>query len=240
MTRLRRRLELLRELDGESGITLIELMVAMAAGLIVMAAISVAMLTTIRETGRVTSHVEANQRSRLAMTRVVRELNSACFFPQVTPVVEKSTGTNLRFLRADGLEGETVAPTPVRTEIELSGGNLLQRDTKPSGGGGKTWTFPSAASSEEILLKSVSPVAETAPIFSYYTYENGQISPTPLPTPLSAIDAARAVQVDISFSGSPEPPIQEDENAATAISNSVLLRLTPPSYITSTANPPCE
>jgi type II secretory pathway pseudopilin PulG len=240
VTWLRGRLERLLELDGESGITLIELMVAMAAGVIVMAAITTAMLFTIRDTGRVTSHVEANQRARVAMTRVVRELNSACFFPQVTPVMEGSDGDTLIFLRANGEEGEKVAPTPVRSEIELLEGDLVQRDTNPSSGTGKTWTFPTAPGAEEVLLQSVSPVSETAPIFSYYTYENGQISATPLPTPLSTSAAGTAVQVDVAFSSSPRPPIQEDENAATSISDSVLLRLTPPSYLTSTANPPCE
>jgi hypothetical protein len=235
--RLSRRPKRLRDLDHEAGTTLIELMVALTAGLVVVGAITALMLMTIRQTGRVTSHVEADQRARTTMTRIVNELHSACFFPQVTPVRERSTGNKLIFWHQSG---SAVAPRPVQSEVELVGGELVQHDSEPTGGGGNEWTFPAAPGPTEPLMRGISPLEESAPIFSYYTYANGKIAPSPLATPLSTNAAATAVQVNIAFKAAPEPPISEDEQSATGIRDSVLLRLTPPSYDNSSDNPPCE
>ncbi len=236
--RLSRRPKRLRDLGDESGTTLIELMVALTAGLVVFGAIVALLLMTIRQSGRVTSHVEANQRARTTMTKIINELHSACFFPTVIPVREGSTGTLLVFWHKSGAE---VAPTPVKSEIELTGGGeLVQRNYEPTGGGGNEWTFPATKSPNEPLMKSVGPMEGSTSIFSYYTYSNGKIASTPLATPLTETSAGSAVQVNVAFEAAPEPPISEDQNSATGISDSVLLRLTPPSYVNSSDNPPCE
>jgi Tfp pilus assembly protein PilW len=227
----------LRDLQGDSGTTLIELMVALTAGLVVFGAITALLLMTIRQSGRVTSHVEANQRARTAMTKIVNELHSACFFPQVTPVREGSSGTKLVFWHQSG---SAVAPTPVQSEIELTGGELVQRNAQPISGGGNEWTFPTTKAAPEPLMKAVGPMEEAGPIFTYYSYSSGEIASTPLVAPLDPERAGKTVQVNIAFKAAPEPPISEDEHSATGISDSVLLRLTPPSYEDSSDNPPCE
>ncbi len=51
----------------ERGMTLVELLVATAAGIVVFGVITTAMLVTMRDVRRVSSHVEANQRARLTL-----------------------------------------------------------------------------------------------------------------------------------------------------------------------------
>ena len=129
--------------------TLIEMLVSITAGLFVLTAVTTAMLLTIRETGRVTSHVEANQRARLAMTKIVNQLHSACVAPLVAPVLEKSSGTELRFIHQTGSE---VAPKPIKSVIVLSGTTLTQSNYEVSSGEAPNWKFKEAASSTEELM----------------------------------------------------------------------------------------
>ena len=225
-----------QNLGDERGITLIELMIALAAGLFVMAALTLAMLVTIRETSRVTSHVEANQRSRVAMAKIVNQLHSACVAPQLAPVQKESTGSTLRFVHQVGSQ---VAPVPVMSEISLSGDTLSQADYEVAGGAAPEWTFAATPFSTEELMTGVEPISESTPLFRYYSYSNGSISASPLTTPLGT-NAASAVQVSIAFKAVPRPPVSEDENAPTELQDAVLLRLTPPAYSSATNNLPCQ
>ncbi len=76
-----------------------------------------------------------------------------------------------------------------------------------------------------------------APIFRYYAYDtNGAVSTTPLAAPLSAEDAARVVQVSVSF----EIPARSGEADDSAVfGDTALLRFTPPAADPSTENLPC-
>ena len=125
------------------------------------------------------------------------------------------------------------------SEIVLNGTTLSQSDYEVIGGTAPDWIFSAAPSSTEELMKSVAPVSGSSSVFSYYAYASGAVSPTPLATPLGA-NAAQAVQVSVAFQTTPEPPVSEDENAATEIQNSALLRLTPPAYSSASNNLPCQ
>jgi prepilin-type N-terminal cleavage/methylation domain-containing protein len=225
-----------REIGDESGMTLVELLVAMTAGAVVMGGVIAAMLVTMRETNRVASHVDANQRARLTMTKIVNQLHSACVAPQIAPLQEDSSATTLSFLHQSG---SAVAPTPVLSKISLSGTTLSQADYPVTGGAAPKWTFSSTPSSTVQLMTGISTISASVPIFSYFAYSNGAISSTSLATPLNT-NAASAVQVNIAFDAAPEKAVSGDTNAETAIKNAVLLRLTPPAYGSTTANLPCQ
>lgn len=226
-------------LRDESGLTLVELLVSITTGLVVMAAIASAMVMTIRETGRVTSHVESNQRSRLAMTKIVNQLHSACFAPQIAPVRAESNGSVLTFVHQVGSQ---VAPVPILSRIALEGETLSQTNYSALAGTGPNWKFATAnPSTPEALMTGVKPISEGSPVFSYYTYANGEISGTPLPTPLRTdAEAARAIQVRIAFQTVPAPPVQGDEGAETQIQDAVLFRLSAPAYNVAAGNAPCQ
>lgn len=215
--------------------TLVELLVAISTGVIVMTGITVAMIVTMRETERVSSHVEANQNARLTMTKILAELHSACVAPQLAPIQGESTGTNLVFLHQTGA---AVAPLPILSKITLSGTTLSQSNYQATGGAAPSWTFPTSPTSTEILMKGVNQVG-TTPLFAYYAYSGAKISSTRQTTPLES-RAASTSQVSITFSTSPTNSVSGDTNAATTIQDAALLRLTPPGYSSSANNLPCQ
>lgn len=229
-----KRVDLIRD---ESGMTLVELLVATAAGVIVMAGITMAMIVTMRETNRVASHVDANQRARITMTKIIDQLHSACVAPQIAPVREDSTGTMLSFLHQSG---SAVSVTPVLSRVSLVGTTLTESDYPVSGGAAPNWTFSETASKTTELMTNVSPVTAGAPIFTYYSYTNGKISSTPLSS-LKEGANANAVQVNVAFETAPQKTaIRNDASASTEIQDAALLRLTPPAYGSTTANLPCQ
>jgi Tfp pilus assembly protein PilW len=217
--------------------TLVELVVAMSAGVIVMAGVTLAMIVTMRETNRVASHVDANQRARVAMTKIINQLHSACVAPQISPVREDSTGTMLSFLHQSG---SAVALTPVLSRITLSGTTLTQSDYPATGGAAPNWTFATTASSTVELLSGVSPISASVPVFRYFAYSNGKVSATPLAANPLGANAASTVQVNVAFKAAPGKTVAGDANAQTEIQNAALLRLTPPGYSSTTSNLPCQ
>lgn len=224
-------------IHDQRGMTLVELLVATAAGVVVMFGITMAVIVTTRETNRVASHVDANQRARLTMTKITDQLHSACVAPQIAPVREDSTSTMLSFLHKSG---SAVALTPVLSKISLTGTTLSQSDYPVTGGAAPYWTFAENPTSTVELMTNVSPITSGAPIFTYYAYENGQISSTPLST-LKEEKAKTVSQVDIAFETGPlKTAIRVDASGSTEIQDSALLRLTPPGYASTTANLPCQ
>jgi Tfp pilus assembly protein PilW len=225
------------DLRDESGMTLIELLVATAAGVIVMFGITMAVIVTLRETHRVATHVDANQRARLAMTKIVNQLHSACVAPQITPIRSTSTGTTLVFWHQTG---SAVAPTPIETKISLSGTTFTQSDYAGSGTP-PNWTFATTGSTTT-LMTGVSAISESIPVFRYYGYSQGQVSSTPFSTTssLGTENAPKTVQVSIAFQAAPGTTPISDSGAKTGIQDVALLRLTPPAYTSSANNLPCQ
>lgn len=221
----------------ESGMTLVELLVAMSTGTIVMTGVILAMIVTMRETNRVASHVDANQQARVAMTKIVNQLHSACVAPQIAPIREDSTGTTLSFLHQ---AGSAVALTPVLTRITLSGTTLTQSDFAVTGGAAPNWTFSGTASSTSQILTNVAPISASVPVFRYYSYSNGKVSSTPLAASPLGTNAANTVQVNVAFEAAPSSAVSGDTNASTEIQNAALLRLTPPGYSSTASNLPCQ
>jgi Tfp pilus assembly protein PilW len=222
----------------ERGTTLVELLVAITAGVVVLAAVSAVAIASMRQTARISTQVEATQRARLVLGRVVEELHSACLAPEIAPVRENSSGTELRFLHQTG---SAVAPTPILSKITLSGGTLTQTNYAETGGSAPLWTFNEATpTSTETLMTKISPTAPSPSIFSYYSYSNGVISPTPLVTPLSKSNASITTQVSIALTAAPPNTPVIYESAAANVQNSVLLRFSPASYNTSVSDLPCQ
>ena len=78
------------------------------------------------------------------------------------------------------------------------------------------------------------------PLFRYYAYDGGAVSTTPLPTPLSAENAALVVQVDVAFAVSPGRRSGErGEHAPITLADSATLRLEPASEDSAEVNLPC-
>ena len=227
------RLEPIRD---ESGVTLVELMVAITTGLVILSALTMVILTTLHGSVRVTARVHATQRARVALANLMEELHSACVTPEISPVKENSSGTALRFVHQTGSE---VAPTPILSVVTLSGDTLSQSDYEPTGGTAPNWTFSETPSSTRTLLTGVSPVPPSSSIFSYYSYSGGTISTTPQTTPLSESEAALTVEIHAALAAAPENTPVADAGASASVQNSATLRLTPPSFNEGSPARPC-
>jgi prepilin-type N-terminal cleavage/methylation domain-containing protein len=118
----------------ESGFTLIELLVAIVAGVIVTGALFAILEVSVHQTSRVNDRVQASQTGRIAMTRVVDELHSACIAREFAPVLAKSKFNELRFVSAYGEE-------PVIKSTEAFEHRIIWAKTYTSTSTTLTYTF---------------------------------------------------------------------------------------------------
>ncbi|HEV7769833.1 MAG TPA: prepilin-type N-terminal cleavage/methylation domain-containing protein [Solirubrobacterales bacterium] len=236
-----KRFDLLRD---ERGMTLVELLVAASAGVIVMLGISLSLIVTMRGSARVANHIEANQNARLTMSKVIDQLHSACIASRIAPIKSPtggnpvSSGASLVFLHQTGA---AVSPTPVKSAIVLSGTTLTQSDYAATGGSAPEWTFSTTPSSTRTLATGISAISASIPIFRYFGFGEGQVAASPFAAqPLSEANAAKTVQVDVAFKAASAKTLSSDANSATLIQDSAIFRLTPPSFETSAENLPCQ
>jgi len=228
----------LEPIRDERGTTLVELLVATGAGIVVLFAITAMMIISLRETARVNTHVDATQRARTVLNKVIEELHSACIAPQIAPVGEESTGTKLVFIHQTG---SAVAPTPVKSVVTLTGGTISQSNYPSTGGEAPNWTYSGSASSTEQMMTNVSPTPPSTSIFNYYSYSNGEVSATPLSGENKLEkNAGKTVEVGITLTAAPQNSPIEDASAAANVSNSAFLRFSPAPYNTSAPNLPCQ
>lgn len=223
------------QIRDESGTTLVELMVAIMTGLVILSALTMVILTTLHGSARVTARVEATQRARIALVRLMEELHSACVTPEVAPVKKDSTGNLLRFIHQTG---SGVQPIPVYSIVSFSAGTLTQQDYAVTGTA-PNWGQGAAIGSPQTLLTHVTPTPPASSIFSYYRYENGAISKTAQKTPLEETEAELTVGVHAALTAAPEHTPVADAGASAAVQNAATLRLTPPSFNEGSPSKPC-
>ncbi|MGA8744502.1 MAG: hypothetical protein WB507_01380 [Solirubrobacterales bacterium] len=224
-------------LHDESGTTLVELLVATTAGVVVMFAISAMVIVSLRETDRVNTHVDATQRGRIVLNRVIEELHSACIAPEIAPVRKLSNGNMLEFIHQTG---SAVSLAPILTKVSLSSGIVSQSNYASTGGSAPNWTFSGTPSSTEQIMTNVSPTAPSTSIFHYYSYTNGVVTEIPVTTELGKENAERTVEVKMTLTAGPLNTPVEDSNAAANLTDAALLRFSPAPYNTTAANLPCQ
>lgn len=229
----------LPSLQSERGTTLVELLVATSAGIVVMATLSMLIIVVLRGSARVAARVDATQQGRIAVTKIVEQLHSACLAPKAAPVLEGSSGTTLKFIHAVGSQGKAVAPIPTRTKITYSNGTLKQYDEAGTG------TYPNttyASPTEKTLATKVAPIAPSTSIFTYFGSVTGSTVTELVPgtNGLTSTQAGGVVEVRVGLSASPGTTPVKDNGAAASIKDSVVLRLTAPSYNEKATAPPCQ
>lgn len=226
------------KISDERGTTLVELMVALMAGLVIISALTMVIMTTMHGTARVTARVEATQRARIALVRLMQELHSACISPEIAPIKEKSEGNALRFVHQTGSE---VQPTPILSVVTYSSGTLTQSDFAYASGAAPNWTFnETTPTSTKTLLTKVAPVSPSSSIFSYFRYASGTLSTTPQATPLSKAESELTVEIQAALTAEPEKATVVKNAASSAtVQDAATLRLTPPSFNEGSPAKPC-
>lgn len=164
---------------GEAGFTLVELLVAMAAGIVVLSALFTILDVTLHNTSRTFTKVDATQRARTTLEKIENELHSACTTTGVTPV--QGGGTNgSQNSDADDLVfvsqyGTSANPTPVEYRIVFSPANHTLTDytyALNSGNSPSNWIFSSTPTNPTgtQMLTNVTQSGST-PVFQYFAYE---------------------------------------------------------------------
>jgi hypothetical protein len=227
-------LKRLKPIGDERGTTLVELLVALMTGLVIISALMMVITSTLHGTSRVAARVDATQRARIVLVRLMEQLHSACVAPEVAPIEEASTGTSLEFVHQTGSQ---VAPVPIISVISLSGTTLSQQDYNVTGTS-PNWSRSTAIGGPRTLLTKVGPTAPSASIFSYYRYSGGTISTTPLATPLKG-EAALTVEVRAALTAAPGTTPVKDADASASVQDTATLRLTPPSFNEGSPSKPC-
>lgn len=219
---MRRRIDI----ADERGATLIELMVAMAAGMVVLFALTMMIIATMHSTARVSARVDATRNARLTATQITEQLRSSCVAPRIAPVRAGSTGTSLLFIHQ---RGSAAVLDPVLSKIELAGGTLTQYDYAKTGGSMPEWSFALSPTSQRQLATGISPIAPSSAVFTYLGYSGKAINlalPATTATPLSSTDAARTVAVRIALNAAPHSSSVVDPGAVAQVRDTALLRLT--------------
>jgi len=227
-----------RRLGDERGATLVELMVGLAAGMIVLAALSMLLITTVRTTARVSARVDATQRARVVLTKITEQLHSACIQPQMAPILPESTSTKLVFVHAASGTAAAIAPTPVKSTIWLDGDELKQQDIAWVSGVAPEWKWSAVEPPAHTLLTKVGPLTPGGAIFTYYKYSNG--AQEALTATSSLPEAAKAVQVKMALNALPMSQPVKDAGSDASLQSSAVLRLTPPSFSESAPALPCQ
>ncbi len=208
---------------------MIEVMVGLAMGMVVLAGLSMLLIVVLHGSARIGARAEASDNARVAMTRILEELHSACAKAATAPVQSSSQDNKLVFTTAYGVPAGANA-APVTTEIEYS----------PTA---RTLTETRAGGKPRILLSNVSQAKnpkkpeELAPVFVYENPTSPFTSPKGKET--LGLNSEKTILVQVAFKASPKSEPVADAGAATEITNYATLRLTPPTYRGETAKP-CE
>jgi type II secretory pathway pseudopilin PulG len=222
----------------EDGFTLVELLVGIAISMLTMSMIAMMVVASTHNQSRVAKRVEANQRVRPVLSRMVDELHSACVATRIAPVigdstVNGSTATRITFLSQ---AGDDVSPLPDKHVIYLSGTSLKEDVYPGTGGVSPTWTFGTPTT--RTLLTGVS--APSGAMFTYYRFQNGTLAlDAPLAVPLSAANSALTAYVTLAITAAPTAGAGQDAKSPITLSDAADLRLQPASQIATQDNLPC-
>lgn len=164
-------------LRTERGFTLVELVVAMAAGIIVMFAATSIMVVTMHQTQRTFTKVDATRQARTALATLENELHSACVTGTAPVQGVTSAGTvesddkNLVFV---SYYGTSASPQPVWHQVTYDSTAHTLVDTTygatfTSTSAGGYWS-PTGSGSATTLLTNVTVLSGATAPFQYYAY----------------------------------------------------------------------
>lgn len=208
--------------EEQRGFTLVELLVGMAAGLVVASALFTILDVTLRQTTRTFSRVDATQRARTALETIGNEMRSACVENRVVPIHEGSTGSSVSFWSAYG-NGVSLTPEKHTITFNSSEGTLNDATYPVSGGFAPNWVASATPTRTTTLLTNVAQ--SSVPVFQYFSLD--PIFPGSLGT-LSEAESEATTEVRMTLVVRPAGGTQQNTNLTpNTVTNSAVLRLTP-------------
>jgi len=189
----------------QHGFTLIEVVISLFIGTIVILASFMVLDATGPLAKKAQDRVDAAQRGRQAMEIAGADLRSQVCLPgAIPPVVAGATADDLTFYSN---LGDEMNP-PQRRRLFVQGDSLIEQmwqGTYSGAGTALTVNWPAIITTQRTLLQPIARVG-TTPYFRYWGFDANLPATinTPLDVvPLSATDAGKVVQVDVSFASRP-------------------------------------
>lgn len=191
--------------SDQRGFTLVELLVATSVGVGVLLVAGTMATAFMHAQLRISDRSEAIARGRTAMEQIVQQLRSQVCLGPGYPAITYGGDSEVTFY-ADLADTTFV---PQQRDLTFANGKIVERDYDGTASSGQPpFTFSSTPSRTRVILDGVqlqSSGGNPVPFLRYYSFDaNNPVRPANLlSTPLSAGDAARVVQITISFQALP-------------------------------------
>lgn len=200
--------------SDQSGFSLVELLMSMALGSIVLAALMTVFMSGVSGSAKVSDRTEALQRGRITMDRITTLLNSqTCLVPidgNGQPPILDGQENQVAFYASLGVVDSdpliyrlTYDPATKRiTESRFVPVRVAGVVTYPS--------YPASPAASRVIGTNILPNAAGDPIFQYWQFITtvgptlGMINGTRLVTPLTATSQYATVRMTVSFVTQPQ------------------------------------
>jgi prepilin-type N-terminal cleavage/methylation domain-containing protein len=222
-------------MSDQHGFTIVELLAAMVIGIIVLLAAFTVLDTAGQNQVKVANRAEAAQRGRQAMENMTQQLRSMVCLSASTPARAVVDGTADQVTFYADLGDGSRPPQIRRLTFDPASGRIVEQrfdgtSAIPTAFPG----FPNAPTGSRVLIDKAARLGGR-PVFAYHVFSApGVVSPTALATPLAAAEAARVVDVKVSFLAA---PTSGPAASGTPFTSDVLVRFANPA--TPTAPMPC-
>jgi prepilin-type N-terminal cleavage/methylation domain-containing protein len=223
--------------SDESGFTLVELLAAMAIGLIVLMGGFLLLDRATSASTEIADRQDAVQRGRMAMERITRQLRSqVCLGDETEPITYGDDNQVVFYadLGAGSLSGDSVEQRRL-SYVEASGeARIIEDIFARTSGTYPDLTFSSLPTESDVLLRKAARLVDDGvdrPFLRYYGFVQEDGDPGELErlsTPLSADDASRTVMIRVGFAALPDRVRPRDRDA-TGMETDVYVRLADPS-----------
>lgn len=158
------------------GFALIELLVAMAAGIVVLIVLFSILDISTTQTARTQDEVAADQLGRTAMTSLLDEMNSACIYSSFAPVYAGSNGSKLIFENAYSSQAVPSSATVHEIVWSSSEHTLTDYSYASTGGTWPSFTFSNyekkSPSSKYLLATNVTEASSGGKSVSIFRYKH--------------------------------------------------------------------
>jgi prepilin-type N-terminal cleavage/methylation domain-containing protein len=204
----------------EEGLSLIELLVAMALGSIVLTAVMTVFLNGLTGSAKVTDRIDAAQSGRLVADRITTLLQAQVCNSGSSPISD-AQATSVTFTAN---LGDVTVANPTRYQIRWdSATNRIYEDRyAPIVATDGTVTYPTTATQTKLIGTNVTPL--DGKLFTYASFDlvNGGVSNTALATPVSSSERQTIVSVTTSLVALPERTKASDGRETTISTQAVV------------------
>lgn len=201
--------------SDQSGFSLVELLMSMALGSVVLAALMTVFMSGVSGSAKVSARTEALQRGRITMDRITTLLNSQTCLVNTDgtgqPPIRDGQNNQVAFYASLGVVDSD--PMIYRLTYDPATKRMTEARFVPVRNAAGVVTYPSypaSPSANRVIGTNILPLTAGAPIFQYWQFitDNGptlgMINGTALVTPLTATSQYATVRVTMGFVTQPQ------------------------------------